>query len=170
MWQLLVSIFLIISINGCQTAPIDLFSRVRPEMSKDSVLDIVGSPLRTEMTYGKEKWAYKFYTGEDKDTVILKQITFLNGKVVAYGDDLAEIERLKSIRIDDEKKAERNKALEVQKLLHKQAATETGNVKNNAQSAEPSNASTRKITTMEDLEHEHYYEDMTGYQENQSAQ
>src|SRR4051812_34391356 len=42
--------------TGCQTAPLENFEKVKQDMSKDAVLDILGSPNRTERIDGYDKW------------------------------------------------------------------------------------------------------------------
>src|SRR4051812_30990775 len=103
-------LFLLVTSVGCQTPQEKLFTRVQNNMSKDTVLEIVGSPARTELIDGKEKWAYKFYEGENQDTILYKQITFINGKVVSYGEDIEEVTRLNEIQKNDEKKSTHRKA------------------------------------------------------------
>jgi len=94
---------------SCVTAPVQEFSRIKPEMTKDDVLELVGSPNRTERIDGKEKWAYRYYTGENKNIETLRQVTFLNGKVLTAGEDTEEVERVKQINSDDAQRAERRK-------------------------------------------------------------
>jgi outer membrane protein assembly factor BamE (lipoprotein component of BamABCDE complex) len=109
-WLLGISLALLFS--ACATvATVDDFSKIKPKMSKDDVLEAVGSPNRTERVEGKEKWAYRFWTGPDKDVPVLKQVTFYNGEVVSSGDDLDEIKRLKDISDADEKRAEQHKLM-----------------------------------------------------------
>jgi hypothetical protein len=74
------------------------------------VLEAVGSPTRTERIDGKDKWAYRFYTDDDRDSWDYRQATFFNGKVISAGVDTAEIERLKAIRADDQGREDRRKA------------------------------------------------------------
>lgn len=100
---------IILLVAGCQTAPIDRFSDIKEGMTKDEVLDILGSPNRTDYGYGKEKWAYKFYTGDNKSVEELKHVTFVQGKVVTLGSDEAELKRLQQIKESDEKKLSRKK-------------------------------------------------------------
>ena len=104
----LILALLLISLLGlgqaCQTAAIERFSKIKESMSKDEVLEIVGSPNRTEQFDGKEKWAYKYYTG---DSVELKQVTFQNGAVISFGEDSAELVRIKEIQRSDETRAQK---------------------------------------------------------------
>src|SRR5690242_14490742 len=110
MRQLLVISILLLVLTGCQTAPLDQFSKVQMTSSKDAVLELLGSPNRTEMIEGKEKWSYRFYSGENKEQEILRQITFFQGRVISYGPDNEEISRLQQIKDSDEKRAGAYKA------------------------------------------------------------
>jgi outer membrane protein assembly factor BamE (lipoprotein component of BamABCDE complex) len=150
-WFLILSLFVIV---GCQTPQTDLFTRVHNDMSKDTVLDLLGSPIRTEQIDGKEKWAYKFYVGEDKDEVLLRQVTFLNGKVINYGDDVTERERILQIQKNDEKRAVLRKGAAEKRLKNENVPYDA----NQADTAEPQ----KHKTTMEDIEKERYYQEMSG--------
>src|SRR5438552_1266165 len=101
MWQL-IKIMGLAALTGvlvsCQTEPIENFSKVKESMNKDDVLGIVGSPNRTERFDGKEKWAYRYWTGPEKNVETLKQVTFWNGKVVSVGEDVDEEQRLKDLQ------------------------------------------------------------------------
>src|SRR5665213_903 len=105
MRQLLLVLILIGAISACQTAPIGQFSKIRMGMPKEEVLEALGSPNRTEMIEGKDKWAYRYYTGENRDVQVLKQVTFFQGYVTSFGDDTDEIKRLQQIKDSDEKRA-----------------------------------------------------------------
>jgi outer membrane protein assembly factor BamE (lipoprotein component of BamABCDE complex) len=88
---------------ACQTSPIEQFSKLKNDMSKDDVLEIVGSPQRTERSYGKEKWAYRIVRGSRPSKETFMQVTFLNGHVVSSGEDAEEKTRLSDISTTDEK-------------------------------------------------------------------
>ncbi len=95
---------------ACQTNPSAQFSKIKVSMTKDDVLESVGSPQRTERINGKEKWAYHLYHGSNPTTESFWQVTFLNGHVVSAGEDFDEIRRLNEIAISDEhnEKAQRD--------------------------------------------------------------
>jgi outer membrane protein assembly factor BamE (lipoprotein component of BamABCDE complex) len=94
-------------IQACQTVGVEQFTKVQSDMTKDDVLDILGSPNRTERFDGKEKWAYRYYSGSNEE---LRQVTFVNGRVVSVGEDAEEIQRIKDIQESDKKRLERRKA------------------------------------------------------------
>ncbi|MDZ4678711.1 MAG: outer membrane protein assembly factor BamE [Oligoflexia bacterium] len=96
---------------ACQSAPIERFTGVKPGMSKDEVLEKVGSPVRTERFDGKEKWAYRYYTGDERNIEVLKYVTFVNSKVESLGDDSDEHKRLEDLKQTDIKRAEKRKAV-----------------------------------------------------------
>jgi len=102
--------------TACQTTPIRDFTKVVPNMSKDEVLNLIGSPNRTERFDGKEKWAYRFWTGDDHNIEALRQVTFVSGHVVSVGEDFDEEQRIKEIQDDDTKRAEKRKAAKAKAL------------------------------------------------------
>ena len=124
------------------------FSKIKNGMTKDDIIDIAGSPLRTEQIAGKEKWAYKYYVGENRDTEVLKQVTFFQGQVISYGEDLAEIERLRQIRESDERRAD----------IHKSAHAAMRKAQNAPVVPEP--PPLKKPVLDEDTSH--YYQEMSG--------
>ena len=95
---------------ACSTAPVDRFSKIKVNMSKDDVLEIVGNPNRAERYNGKDKWAYRYYTDEDSNQWDYRQVTFVEGKVVSVGVDTEELDRLKTIEADDKARDDRLKA------------------------------------------------------------
>jgi outer membrane protein assembly factor BamE (lipoprotein component of BamABCDE complex) len=103
--------------SACQTTPIHDFTKIQNNMTKDEVLNIVGSPIRTERFDGKEKWAYRFWIGDDHNVEALRQVTFMNNKVVSVGEDVDEEQRIKEIQQDDLKRAERRKQAKAAALL-----------------------------------------------------
>ena len=155
-------LFLLIATSGCQTAQEKLFTRVQGDMSKDTVLDIMGSPIRTELIDGKEKWAYKFYVNKNKDTILYKQITFINNKVVTFGDDLDEINRLNEIQKNDEKKASHRKTAEDYRKKNQSIPYESVTTTPGVGGTGAGVKGEQHKPTMEDIENERYYQDQTG--------
>jgi outer membrane protein assembly factor BamE (lipoprotein component of BamABCDE complex) len=102
--------------TACQTTPFQDFTKVQNNMTKDEVLNLLGSPLRTERRDGKEKWAYRFWSGDDKNVENLRQVTFFNGKVVSFGEDVEEEKRLKQIQDDDSDRVARRNAAKAKAL------------------------------------------------------
>jgi outer membrane protein assembly factor BamE len=107
----LLSFVALITAAACQSAPIERFKGVKTGMSKDEVLEEVGSPTRTERFDGKEKWAYRYYTGDERNVEVLKYVIFVNSKVESLGDDSEEQTRLEEMKVEDVKRAEKRKAL-----------------------------------------------------------
>ncbi len=99
--------------QACQTAAFERFSKIKESMNKDEVLDLVGSPNRTEQFDGKEKWAYRYYNSDKEE---LRQVTFQNGTVVSFGEDTAELSRIKDIQKGDETRAKKRAATKSQSI------------------------------------------------------
>lgn len=69
--------------TACQTSMVNQFSEVKPGMEKDDVLDLMGSPQRTQRFHGKDRWTYIFY---DDRTRFEKEVQFFEGSAVYIGD------------------------------------------------------------------------------------
>lgn len=69
--------------TACQTSMLKQFSEVKQGMEKDDVLDLMGSPVRTERFHGKDRWTYVFY---DKRIRFEKEVHFYEGSAVYVGD------------------------------------------------------------------------------------
>lgn len=107
-----ILLFALLFVVSCQTPAHEKFANLKLGMTKDDVLEVVGSPNRTEYAYSTEKWAYRFWVGDDRNTEDLRQVTFVQGKVTSFGVDESEIKRLREIREYDLKRAELAKAKE----------------------------------------------------------
>jgi hypothetical protein len=106
----LIALFLAFSVLGiisgtlvsCQTPALERFPKVHEGMAKDEILDLLGFFNRTEYKAGKEKWAYKFYPNRHSSHQELRFVTFVNGQVVAFGEDTDELKRLREMKESDE--------------------------------------------------------------------
>lgn len=66
---------------GCQSGRLREFSELRQGMFKEDVLDIAGSPNRTQRWHGMDRWTY-LYGDEHTE----KEVHFANGRAVYIGD------------------------------------------------------------------------------------
>ncbi|HEX4925224.1 MAG TPA: outer membrane protein assembly factor BamE [Bdellovibrionales bacterium] len=64
----LFSIFALLSLAACSTAPHKKFADVKPGMYKGDVLDMLGSPTESRYRGDQYIWTYKFMT-DDKNVV-----------------------------------------------------------------------------------------------------
>lgn len=69
--------------TACQTSMLNQFTQVRPGMEKDDVLNLMGSPSRTQRFHGKDRWTYVFY---DKRIRFEKEVQFFEGNAIYVGD------------------------------------------------------------------------------------
>lgn len=69
--------------TACQTSMLNQFSEVKPGMEKDDVLDLMGTPTRTQRFHGKDRWTYIFY---DKRIRFEKEVQFFDGNAIYVGD------------------------------------------------------------------------------------
>lgn len=86
-------LFLVLSFAffGCQSNPLREFSDLRQGMYKDEVLDIAGSPSRTQRWHGMDRWTYIYFLesnqmgwkGTDRAE---KEVHFASGRAVYVGD------------------------------------------------------------------------------------
>ncbi|WP_347358660.1 outer membrane protein assembly factor BamE [Bdellovibrio sp.] len=77
----LISLSLLLT--ACQTSMLKQFNEVTPGMEKDDVLNLMGSPTRTQRFHGKDRWTYVFY---DKRIRFEKEVQFFEGNAVYIGD------------------------------------------------------------------------------------
>jgi outer membrane protein assembly factor BamE len=68
---------------GCQTNMLKEYQKISPGMEKDDVLEVMGSPQRTQRFHGKDRWTYIFY---DSRIRYEKEIQFFEGNAVYVGD------------------------------------------------------------------------------------
>lgn len=108
-WAILLGVLL----SGCATNYKN-FPEIKKGMIKDEVLELVGSPQRSERRDGYEKWAYRFYGGDDNNIEKLMFVTFRGGVVVDHGVDQEEWDRRSKIQ-EDYKKAKQRKRMKSQK-------------------------------------------------------
>ncbi len=70
-------------LTACQTSMLKQFAEVKPGMEKDDVLNLMGSPTRTQRFHGKDRWTYVFY---DDRIRFEKEVQFFDGSAVYVGD------------------------------------------------------------------------------------
>jgi len=68
---------------GCQTNMLKEYQRLTPGMEKAEVLEVMGSPQRTQRFHGKDRWTYVFY---ENKTRYEKEVQFFQGNAVYIGD------------------------------------------------------------------------------------
>jgi outer membrane protein assembly factor BamE len=59
------------------------YQKLHPGMEKDDVLDLMGSPQRTQRLQGKDRWTYVFYDNKFRHE---KEVQFFEGNSVYVGD------------------------------------------------------------------------------------
>lgn len=96
--------------TGCQTSMLKQFNEVKPGMEKDDVLDLMGSPSRSERFHGKDRWTYVFY---DQHLRFEKEVHFFEGNAIYVGDEW-QPEVAKSAVTMDARNEERNKEIDAQ--------------------------------------------------------
>gem|GEM_PF-815222 len=83
-WKNLFSSFVILLFLGaCQGSPLKDFSSLKMGMEKNEILEIMGSPSRTQRFHGKDRWTYIFY---ETETRYEKEVHLDEGKAVYIGD------------------------------------------------------------------------------------
>lgn len=70
-------------LSACQTSMLNQYSKVKAGMEKDDVLDIMGSPQRTQRFHGKDRWTYVFY---DQRMRFEKEVHFFENNAIYVGD------------------------------------------------------------------------------------
>jgi outer membrane protein assembly factor BamE len=111
----MVTIFL----SACQSSPLRQFSELKAGMEKDDVLNIMGSPNRSQRFHGKDRWTYVFY---DNKIRFEKEIHFFEGNAVYIGE-VWQPEEARSAYFADRVNEEKNKKLDDQITVEKEKAT-----------------------------------------------
>ncbi|MEN0057887.1 MAG: outer membrane protein assembly factor BamE [Bdellovibrio sp.] len=103
-------ILLSLLLAACQTSMLKQFEKVKAGMEKDDVLDIMGSPQRTQRFHGKDRWTYIFY---DDRIRFEKEIQFFEGNAVYIGE-ISQPEPEQSAVAIDTSNEDRNKEIDAQ--------------------------------------------------------
>lgn len=97
------------------------FEAVKPGMEKDDVLQLIGSPNRTQRFHGKDRWTYIFH---EKYMRFEKEVHFFEGNAVYVGN-IWEAEPQQSAVVTDRRNEENNQKLDQELnaniLLHRKA-------------------------------------------------
>ncbi|WP_413569255.1 outer membrane protein assembly factor BamE [Bdellovibrio sp. HCB117] len=96
--------------TACQTSMLKQFGEVKPGMEKDDVLDLMGSPSRTQRFHGKDRWTYVFY---DDRIRFEKEVQFFNGNAIYVGD-ISQPEVTKTAMAVDAINDQKNKEIDEQ--------------------------------------------------------
>lgn len=103
--------------SACQTNMLKQFSAVKPGMEKDDVLDIMGSPSRTQRFHGKDRWTYVFYSDRIR---FEKEIHFFENNAIYVGEIWQPEEAQSAFAID---KAHDSKNVEIDAQIAKDMET-----------------------------------------------
>lgn len=109
MLRAILSISLISSgllLSACQTNMLKEYNKLHLGMEKDDVLQVMGSPQRTQRFHGKDRWTYIFYTDRIRYE---KEVQFFEGNAIYVGEKWEP--EVTAAQADAKNEAE-NKALE----------------------------------------------------------
>jgi outer membrane protein assembly factor BamE len=82
-WGVLSLFLLFFSALGCQTNELKQYEKLKVGMDKGDVIDVMGSPRRTERWHGQDRWTYVFYQDREQ---YLKEVHFMGGRASYIGD------------------------------------------------------------------------------------
>lgn len=82
-WNFALLCFFVVFTAACQSMPSKQFTKLKTGMDKDDVLQIMGSPDRTQRWQGMDRWTYKVW---ESDTSELKEVHFSEGIAVYVGE------------------------------------------------------------------------------------
>lgn len=99
---------------GCQTNELRQYEKLKLGMDKDEVLNVMGSPVRSERKHGLDQWTFRFY---HQDQLYLKQVNFTDGKASYIGEPLKS--EVAAEEVDRANEAN-NRALEEESMKKKQ--------------------------------------------------
>lgn len=97
-------------LSGCQTSMLKEYNKISLGMEKDDVLELMGSPQRTQRFHGKDRWTYVFY---DTKVRYEKEVQFFEGNAIYVGDKWEP--EVTAAQVDAKNEAS-NKALEDESL------------------------------------------------------
>lgn len=124
-WLLnLLLIFCAYVVTGCQSSMVKQFSSIKPGMEKDDVLEIMGSPTRTQRFHGKDRWTYVFY---DERIRFEKEVQFFEGNAVYIGDIWQPEPEKSAFNVD---KLNEEKNLQIEKIMANEVKTNRQTVEN----------------------------------------
>lgn len=103
-------ILMAIFTTGCQTSMLKQFGEVKPGMEKDDVLNLMGSPDRSERFHGKDRWTYIFY---DDRLRFEKEVQFFEGNAIYVGD-ISKPEADKTAVAMDQRNEAKNQEIDAQ--------------------------------------------------------
>lgn len=115
-FSILLIAFSLTSLSACQTNMTRQFEKVHSGMEKNDVLDIMGSPQRTQRLHGKDRWTYIIYEDDKRSE---KDILFENGLAVYAGDTWKPAPE-KTAETIDAKNEKLNIELDKAELEHKE--------------------------------------------------
>lgn len=96
--------------TACQTSMLKQFGEVKPGMEKDDVLDLMGTPTRTQRAQGKDRWTYVFY---DNRIRFEKEVQFFEGNAI-YAGDIKQPESIKTAAAVDLAHETKNREIDEQ--------------------------------------------------------
>lgn len=105
------------ALSACQTSMLKQYSKVKAGMEKDDILDIMGSPQRTQRFHGKDRWTYVFY---DERIRFEKEVHFFENNAIYVGDVWQPEESLSAFAMD---KANESRNIEIDAQIVKDLET-----------------------------------------------
>ncbi len=79
-----LAFFITLLICACSTTPLEKFERVQIGMSKDEVLESLGSPKIVRRKNSTDFWIYIY--PQPKAVALEREIQFVNGSVISRGE------------------------------------------------------------------------------------
>ena len=88
----ILTIFTLIFLSACSSYSLRTFDKIDIGMTKDKVLDKLGSPVQSQHRNGVDYFLYRFF---QNGIWIQKEIQFRDNQVIYVGDFMNPIEREK---------------------------------------------------------------------------
>lgn len=107
--------------SACQTNMVKQFDQVKPGMEKDDVLQLMGSPNRTQRFHGKDRWTYILYENYMR---FEKEVHFFEGNAVYVGNTWHPDPEQSAFVVDkknEEKNQKMDQELSAEITLHRKA-------------------------------------------------
>ena len=88
--RIVICLVLLTFLSGCSSYSLKVFNRIEVGMTKDHVLDKLGSPFQTQYRDDIVYWLYRFF---QNGSWIYKEIQLKNNKVVYVGNFMTPLQR-----------------------------------------------------------------------------
>lgn len=88
--NIILTAFILVSLSACSSYSLRTFNKIDVGMTKNKVLDKLGSPAQSQYRNGIDYFLYRFF---QNGTWVQKEIQFKEDQVIYVGDFMGPIQR-----------------------------------------------------------------------------